>query len=99
MSNRERIVLVLEELPDDVPVSVRLRRVLKYCLRAQRLRCTQIDDGEVARLRQLVESLAARVAAQSELLTARAEKSTVSAPNAADGKPGVLQGKRSRRRF
>ncbi len=81
------LVLVLTPLPDSAlpePVGVehRLRRVLKYALRTCGLRCEcigelagpppeQVDVEEVRRLRAIVEGMAARIAAQSELLSRR----------------------------
>lgn len=44
--NRERFVVTLEALPSPVPVPVRLRRLLKYSLRALQLRCTQIIPAD-----------------------------------------------------
>jgi hypothetical protein len=39
MHDTDDITLTFRPLPDDVPVSVRVRHLLKYALRAQRLRC------------------------------------------------------------
>jgi hypothetical protein len=39
MINFDNITLTFRPLPDDVPVAVRIRHLLKYALRAQRLRC------------------------------------------------------------
>lgn len=38
MSDDAEIVLRFRALPDDVPLGVRVRRVLKYALRSERLR-------------------------------------------------------------
>jgi hypothetical protein len=39
--------LTFETLLDKTPVAVRVRRLVKYALRCQRLRCTRIDSDEV----------------------------------------------------
>jgi hypothetical protein len=39
--------LTFAPLADEVPIEVRVRQLLKYALRAQRLRCTRIDGDEV----------------------------------------------------
>ncbi len=38
--------LTLRPLPDEVPTDIRLRRLLKYALRALGLRCVKIEDLE-----------------------------------------------------
>ncbi len=38
----ERFLIELEALPDDIPVPVRLRRLLKVALRGFRFRCRSI---------------------------------------------------------
>jgi hypothetical protein len=40
----EQVMITLGALPDDVPLAVRLRCVLKYCLRACRLRAVRVED-------------------------------------------------------
>jgi hypothetical protein len=40
--DRERITLVFEPLPCEAPPAVRIRRLLKYALRSQRLKCVRI---------------------------------------------------------
>jgi hypothetical protein len=79
---RFRITLI--DQGGDAPAGRRLAGVLKVALRKFGFRCTQaveLAEGEdadarqeVARLRGIVEGLAGRVAAQSELLARRAEK-------------------------
>ena len=65
--------------PGNTPGAIRVRRLLKYALRSLGLRCVRLaEPEEMTRLRKLVDSLAARVAAQSELLTARAERENAS---------------------
>ena len=38
--------VLLEALPDDVPASVRFRRLLKVALRSFRLRCRKVQAAE-----------------------------------------------------
>jgi hypothetical protein len=83
----ERYTLTLDALADDAPAAVRLRALLKYALRACRLRAVEVLDGdgaasadEVRRLRQTVEGLARRVAEQAELLSRRTERPAAPAP-------------------
>jgi hypothetical protein len=48
MADRERITLVFEPLPCEAPAAVRIRHLLKYALRSQRLKCVRITgDPEV----------------------------------------------------
>jgi hypothetical protein len=84
VADRYLITLVDAGGPDLPPVEIRLRAGLKRLLRSYSLRCLAAvelaggegDDqqAEVARLRGLVEGLAERVAAQSELLARQAER-------------------------
>lgn len=41
---RDRWVLTFEALPHDVPVTCRVRALLKYALRSLRLRCVDLSD-------------------------------------------------------
>jgi hypothetical protein len=80
----ERFRVTLVDAGGDVPAAIRLRQALKVCLRRFRLRAAEaveLGEGEdvdprqeVARLQGIVEGLAERVAAQSEVLAKRAEK-------------------------
>jgi hypothetical protein len=52
-----------------------MARVLKHLLRSWRVRCVAVDEpAEVKRLQGIVNGLAARVAAQSELLSRASER-------------------------
>ena len=46
MNDDGRIVIVFKPLPDTVPANVRIRRLLKYALRAMRLKCVSIIPDE-----------------------------------------------------
>jgi hypothetical protein len=46
-SQPEQWTLTFLPLTDEVPIEVRVRQLLKYALRAQRLRCVKIDANEV----------------------------------------------------
>lgn len=71
----ERWAFLFEALPSDVPAANRVRSLLKFALRRLRLKCIRVsEEGEIARLQRIIEGLSARVAAQSELLSAKAEK-------------------------
>jgi hypothetical protein len=41
-SNRERVRIELEELPDDVPFAQRVKRLLKFALRACHLKAVKL---------------------------------------------------------
>ena len=52
-----------------------MARLLKHLRRTWSVRCVALDvDAEVRRLQRIIDGLAARVAAQSELLSAKADK-------------------------
>lgn len=66
-------------LPWTTPGAVRVRRLLKFALRQLGLKCVRLaDPDEVLRLRKIIDGMAARIAAQGELLAARAEKKEAS---------------------
>ena len=48
MPDPDLIVLVLKPLPDDVPVAVRVRALLKTALRRDRLRCVSLAQPPAA---------------------------------------------------
>lgn len=77
MPERERWIFTMQ-LPAGLANPGRfVARVLKHLLRTWGIRCSALEESaEVRRLRKLVESLAARVAAQSELLTRVTEEKT-----------------------
>lgn len=68
--------IVLRPLPRDVPVAVRVKRLLKMAasLGLVCVRCRDATVDESGRLEQLVEGLCERVAAQAELLAKQNEK-------------------------
>jgi hypothetical protein len=72
--------VTLRALPDDVPAGWRLAGLLRVALRRFRFRCEEAsEDGEdeateVERLQGIVNGLAARCAAQAELLRAGREE-------------------------
>lgn len=69
----ERWLLTIELPPDGDGRFV--ARLLKYLWRTWGVRCQAVEESaELRRLRRLVEGLAARVAAQAELLERRAER-------------------------
>ena len=86
MSDEPQARLTFRALPGGPawPLSARLRLLLKFALRSLRLKCVSVEwlppaaapdlAAENARLQQLIEGLAERVARQSELLSAHAEK-------------------------
>jgi hypothetical protein len=47
MNKPETWTLSFTPLADDVPAEVRVRHLLKFALRAQRLKCVKIDANEV----------------------------------------------------
>ncbi len=46
--NGERFRLTLRDLPDDLPVAIRLRHVLKCLLRAWAFRCERVEEMAAA---------------------------------------------------
>jgi hypothetical protein len=44
----QRVTLEFEPLPDTVPVAIRVRRLLKNALRAEKLRAIRVDMPEEA---------------------------------------------------
>lgn len=73
--SRDRWTIVIEPLPCDVPAVNRVRSALKILLRRFGLRCVALQESEeVRRLQGIIDGLAARLAAQSELLARAAER-------------------------
>jgi hypothetical protein len=84
MSDRppERWVLVIDVPNAGAPASATMKRLLKHIGRRWGLRCRGFSEDrqkfelimQIERLKKIIDGLAARVAAQSELLARRSEK-------------------------
>jgi hypothetical protein len=67
--------LTLRVLPRHTSGAVRVRRLLKYALRGLGLKCVRLaEPEEMQRLRKIIDGLAERIAAQSELLSREAQR-------------------------
>jgi hypothetical protein len=67
--------LTFRVLPRHTSGAIRVRRLLKYALRCLGLKCVRLaEPDEMHRLRKIIDGMAARIAAQSELLARAAEK-------------------------